>query len=250
LKRKGLLVLVPMMPELKGLHLVDTKHPHRFLTSGGSANQAGAGNRVQMPIWEQEHWDCVCTGMGKVQVSLAMMHMLAHTCYDTVLLVGSAGLYPSPIEKQIPLGTVCLVQKCWEYGLGHSTAHCPTFHYQNTAYSFWEWALQSAPFVSAEHKALGGAWVLSAEHTVSSPQMGKDMWTQLGVLPSSQNHCLLHAWESAGFARTAQFAQVPFVEIRVVSDYLYIEDIKQFSKQVTQCMKPVGSSITSVVQQL
>lgn len=82
--------------------------------------------------------------------------------------------------------------------------------------------------------------IASGDEDIVDPKRARELWEQEKV------HCV--AWEGAGGARAAQQYQLPYIEIRGVSDVCNSDTQRHFMENLPQAMRHVGQVVDLLIE--
>ena len=164
-------------------------------------------------------------GLGKVQFAVTTGHLLAHLPeVDLVVCAGVAGA----LARHVRVGDVVVGTVTVEHDFNPSYSRLPSFD-------------ASPPHIAALRRMAGGlqapfrvyfAPVASGDEAIVDAARAGALHTRTGALAV--------AWEGAGGARAAAFSDVPYVEVRGISDMADHAAMDVFKTNIPGAMQHVA----------
>lgn len=183
---------------------------------------------VQLP---QLNVTVVLGGTGKAQFAIHTQHMLdSGTTWNLVICAGGAGA----LVDRVGIGDVVIATEIVEHDYQNrfNQRPLPKFEIAEAAIS----VLQRAVLRPLSFKAHFGT-VASGDEDVIEPERRRFLQQSTGALAV--------AWEGAGGARACAFSNVPFVEIRGVTDAANHSASADYDENLELAMGNVAEVITS-----
>lgn len=168
-------------------------------------------------------------GLGKVQFGIQTQHMLdAGAAWGFVICAGAAGA----LVDRLTIGDVVVATETVEHDIKKAKSP-PLPRFKNAA-------IPRADFSSRSSRAnsfqVHFGPITSGDEDVMDDARKKDLHTLTGALAV--------AWEGAGGARACQFSNMPFVEIRGITDGANHAAASDFKANLERVMSNVATVIT------
>ncbi len=218
-----ILIVTPMQEELRFI-------VKRFTKQGFQAENAMAG---KLPIVRIPELGITLGrgGTGKAQFALQTQHLL-DSCVDRHLVIcaGAAG----GLVDGLAIGDVVVATTTVEHDYNNKFSNRPVPRFDGAPSTISR--LKAVPLSNNSFKVHFGT-VASGDEDVVDTERRR-------TLHQSTN-ALAVAWEGAGGARAARFSNVPFVEIRGVTDTADHDAPSDFKKNLETAMRNVATFIMS-----
>jgi adenosylhomocysteine nucleosidase len=169
-------------------------------------------------------------GLGKVQFAVQTQHLI--DCgggWDVVICAGAAGA----LDHRLSIGDVVVGTRTIEYDIRNKFGK-PLLPQFDSAGSVVE-DFRRVEVSDASFRLHVGA-IASGDEDVVDVERRREVRELTGALAN--------AWEGAGGARACHFSQVPFVEIRGISDGANETAAQDFEKNLRVTMRNVATVVT------
>jgi adenosylhomocysteine nucleosidase len=218
-----ILTMVPIQPEIDFLL--------QACTEKGFHTQDSVIGRLPVVHLPELDVTLACGGLGKVQFAVQTQHLL-DVCpdWDLVICAGAAGA----LVDGLSVGDVVVATKTVEHDIhnGFGKPLLPKFSSAKVVVS----ALRSMAPPGNSFRVHFGP-IASGDEDVVDADRRRTLHRRTGALAV--------AWEGAGGARACHFSQVPFVEIRGISDRADSSAASDFEANLGGAMTNVAALITS-----
>jgi adenosylhomocysteine nucleosidase len=169
-------------------------------------------------------------GLGKAQFAVQMQHLIdSGEGWDAVICAGAAGA----LDDRLAVGDVVIGTQTIEYDIRNKFGQ-PLLPRFDSAESIVE-DFRRLKLEDASFKLYFGA-IASGDEDIVDVGRRREVRDLTGALTN--------AWEGAGGARASYFSQVPFVEIRGISDGADETAARDFEKNLPTTMGNVALVIT------
>ena len=216
-----MLVVTPLREEFDCLARV-------FEQRWGSPEQRAVG-KAQVHEYRAAGVTLARGGLGKVQYAVTTGHLLAHLpAVDLVVCAGVAG----SLADRVRVGDVVVGTATVEHDFNPNFARAPSFDC-------------SPPHVAALRQMAGElqepfqvhfAPVASGDEAIVDAARACALYAPTGALAV--------AWEGAGGARAAAFSDVPYVEVRGISDMADHAAMDVYEANIPEAMQNVAVIVT------
>ena len=144
-----------------------------------------------------------CGGLGKAQFALQTQHLLdASADWDIVFCAGAAGA----LADELSIGDVVVATSTMEHDHKNRFTERPRPRFEGAQEIISELKrLASVPSFRVHFGV-----VASGDEDITGAERSSALYASTGAL--------VVAWEGAGGARACEFSDVPFVEVRAVTD--------------------------------
>ena len=166
-------------------------------------------------------------GLGKAQFAIQTLHLIERIAdLDLVVCAGTAG----GLDFSLAIGDVVAATETVEHDFkyGMSDKPQPRFAGCGRALSALRAAVESAP----PPFAVRFGTIAGGDESIADADRAREIRERFGALAV--------AWEGAGGARAAEFAGVPFLEIRGVSDGAGESAPDEFERNIPTAMRNVA----------
>ncbi|MFA5189379.1 MAG: 5'-methylthioadenosine/S-adenosylhomocysteine nucleosidase [Verrucomicrobiia bacterium] len=174
-----------------------------------------------------------CGGLGKTQFAVQTQHLIDLAHWDWVICAGAAGA----LVESISVGDVVVATETVEHDIRNKFGK-PMLPRFGGAKTILEHCHQTLPASSAFKVHFG--CVASGDEDVVESERRKALHLQTGALAV--------AWEGAGGARACQFSDVPYLEVRGVSDSANGKAALDYEKNLPLVMSNVARVVLSWVR--
>ena len=167
-------------------------------------------------------------GLGKVQFGLHTQHLLDNlACVNLVVCAGTAG----GLSPDLGVGDVVVAVTTIEHDFNTAMFENPppSFDGDETAIVALKTALGGMPLGFAVRFGP----VISRDEDIVQSARAEEIHRSTGALAT--------AWEGAGGARASRFCEIPFLEVRGISDGANESTPDEFVKNVPIAMKSVAT---------
>ena len=170
-------------------------------------------------------------GLGKTQFAVQTQHLIdAYPGLDMVICAGAAGA----LAVELAVGDVVIATETVEHDIRNRFGNplLPRFRSAQTILA----TFQRLPLANSSFRVHFGP-IASGDEDVVSTERRQEIQDLTGALAV--------AWEGAGGARACHFSNVPFVEIRGVSDSANHDAASDFVQNLPGTMRNVARLITA-----
>lgn len=168
-------------------------------------------------------------GLGKVQFGIQTQHLLdAGAAWGLVICAGAAGA----LADCLAIGDVVVATETVEHNI-KKVKSLPLPRFKNAAVS---WADFSSRYSRTNSFQVHYGPIASGDEDVMDDARKKELHALTGALAV--------AWEGAGGARACQFSDIPFVEIRGITDGANPAAATDFKANLERVMSNVATLIT------
>jgi len=209
------LIIAPLEPELSPVIA-------KLESLGLSFKKSFKAHQVIYKCLEKPVILATC-GLGKVSMALQIVSLHSEYNFKQVLGIGSCGA----LNSDLKLGSCHLISKCFEHDFKtcmNNSDKFPSFT-PDTELNLKLSQLLGLPKII----------VASGDETINTANRAQELRK---LLPAG-----IVTWETAGLARACEKIELPWAEIRMVSDYCDLSNFKTFKKQVSLGMPKVGEMI-------
>jgi adenosylhomocysteine nucleosidase len=171
-------------------------------------------------------------GLGKTQFGVQTQHLIDHgPVWDLVICAGASGA----LDDRLAVGDVVVGRETVEFDIRNrfGAPLLPRFASSALALDWVGRVRSSGPF------KLHVGTIASGDEDVMDAERRSEIRAQTGALVT--------AWEGAGAARACAFSQVPFVEIRGVSDSAGETAPQDFLANLPMAMAHVAEVILGLI---
>jgi len=172
-----------------------------------------------------------CGGLGKAQFAVQTQYLIDAAHWDLIICAGAAGA----LADGLVAGDVVIATETVEHDIRNlfGLPHLPRFSAPQNLLEQCRQAFQSA---SACRVHFGP--IASGDEDIADPKRRKALRAKTGALAV--------AWEGAGGARACKFSEVPFLEIRGVTDSANALAPLTFLLNLKRAMKNVAWVVTAL----
>jgi adenosylhomocysteine nucleosidase len=224
----NLLIVTPMQQELDFFSQACTQR-------GLHAQDAVIG-RLPVVQFRELNITLARGGTGKAQFALQTQHLL-DSCTDWSLVVCAGGA--GGLVNELEIGDVVVATTTVEHDYNNKFNQRPLPRFEGAQAAILD--LRSASLSAGSFKVHFGPVASGDEDVIEAGR--KSVLHQL-------TEALVVSWEGAGGARACNFSNVPFVEIRGVTDKADQDAPSDFYKNLEVAMNNVATLITSWIRQL
>lgn len=224
MKRDGKLILIcPLQRELDFLLKGFAKHGVDFKF----------GTTRRLPFFENKSHSLVAAigGHGKTQFAIHTLHLLDHfEDASAVFCVGAAG----GLAEHIQMCDLVVAEKTIEHD------YTEKFH-RATPPEFMghsDWVTRAKAAKGSGSFAVFHGAVASGDEDIVDSVRATELFKSTGALAV--------AWEGSGGARACAFHQVPFLEVRAITDNARDSVADAFKKNLERCMYNAAEFILSI----
>jgi adenosylhomocysteine nucleosidase len=198
---------------------------------------AGRGTIGRLPvmIFPDLNLSLACGGHGKAQFAVQTQHLIDHApAVELVVCGGAAGA----LAADVSIGDIVVASSTLEhdYHLKFVTRPVPQFAGCPQALA----RLRQVCMPRSDFRVHYGV-VASGDEDVMTVERGQALHERTGAL--------VVAWEGAGGARASRFSQVPFVELRGVTDTTNHDAVADFRKNLGVAMNNLATLVAAWLQQ-
>ncbi len=170
-------------------------------------------------------------GLGKAQFAVQTQYLIDTAQWDLVICAGAAGA----LAEGLAVGDVVIGTETVEHDIRNlfGLPHLPRFAGSKVLLEQCRAAFQSTPVCRVHFGPIA-----SGDEDIADPKRRKALHGKTGALAV--------AWEGAGGARACKFSEVPFVEIRGVTDSADTLAPLTFLLNLKRAMKNVAWVVTSL----
>jgi adenosylhomocysteine nucleosidase len=169
-------------------------------------------------------------GLGKTQFAVQTQHLIDMAHWDWVICAGAAGA----LVDSLSIGDVVIATETVEHDI-HNRFGKPLLPRFGGSETLLEHCYQAIPATGTFKVHFGS--VASGDEDVVETDRRKAVHLQTGAV--------VVAWEGAGGARACQFSDVPYIEVRGVSDSADRKAALDFEKNLPLVMRNVATVILS-----
>ena len=171
-----------------------------------------------------------CGGLGKAQFALQTQHLLdAGADWDIVFCAGAAGA----LADELSIGDVVVATSTVEHDHKNRFTERPRPRFEGAQETISELKrLASVPSFRVHFGA-----VASGDEDITGAERSSALQESTGAL--------VVAWEGAGGARACAFSQVPFVEVRAVTDTADHDAPSDYDANLEVAMNNLAGFLTS-----
>jgi len=197
----------------------------------GLRAEPGSTGRLSTSYFPSLDLTVACGGLGKVQFALQTQHLIDISHWDLVVCAGTAGA----LAEGLSAGDVVIATETVEHDIRNlfGAPHLPRFSGSKEFLGRCRQAFQTTP---AGRVHFGP--VASGDEDIADSRRREAVRKKTGALAV--------AWEGAGGARACKFSEVPFLEIRGVSDRADRLAAVTFLLNMKRAMKGVAWVVTSL----
>lgn len=164
------------------------------------------------------------SGLGKVEMALKVSELHKLYKFESVLGIGSCG----SLNPDLKLGSFHLI----ESGTEHDFKTCLG---SNIQYPNFETSTGLTQKIKSRLH-IGVTSVASGDETINSPERAQ-------ALRDNHPKAQIVTWETAGLARACNHLQLPWAEIRMISDYCDLSNFAEFRKKVKSGMPKLADML-------
>lgn len=170
-------------------------------------------------------------GLGKAQFAVQTQYLIDTAHWDLVICAGAAGA----LAEGLAVGDVVIGTQTVEHDIRNlfGLPHLPRFSGSEVLLEKCRGAFHSTSVCRVHFGPIA-----SGDEDIADPKRRKALHSKTGALAV--------AWEGAGGARACKFSEVPFVEIRGVTDSADILAALTFLLNLKRAMKNVAWVVTSL----
>ena len=170
-------------------------------------------------------------GLGKAQFAVQTQYLIDTAHWDLVICAGAAGA----LADGLAAGDVVIATETVEHDIRNlfGPPHLPRFSGSKEHLEKCRGAFQLAPVCRVHFGPIA-----SGDEDIADPKRRKALRSRTGALAV--------AWEGAGGARACKFSEVPFLEIRGVTDSADALAALTFLLNLKRTMKNVAWVVTSL----
>ncbi len=201
------LILTPLSLEQEFLHA--------SLTKQGWRSQIEQKGRLRGFCYPDQQILLFCGGHGKAQFAVQTQFLLNHYPLNGIFCVGAAG----SLTKSVKTADLVIAQSTVEhdYQLKFIQRPLPEFNADASL-------LERTKSISDNLLTLHWGKIASGDEDVIDASRALEL--------SQQTQALAVAWEGAGGARAAQWNQIPFLEVRAITDGADSAAVADFRKNL------------------
>ena len=216
------LVITPIAEELEVLTAVLDQH-------WGSHVMREVG-RLQVPEYRAKGVILCQGGLGKAQFAVTTQHLLDNL--GSPSLAVCAGIAGS-LTASARVGDVIVGTATVEHDFNPRSLDRQLPEFEGSARHLA--ALREAGIVEREDFRVQLGRIASGDEAIVDPARARELRARTGALAV--------AWEGAGGARAAAFSQVPYVEVRGISDMADHEAVDMWKANCPSAMRNVASIV-------
>jgi adenosylhomocysteine nucleosidase len=174
-------------------------------------------------------------GLGKVQFAIQTQHLLdSEPGWELVICAGAAGC----LAKNLSVGDIVVATETVEHDIKNKFGKPRVPRYKGDEATIYM-LRNIAPIIGTFRLHFGP--IASGDEDVIEVQRQEELKELTGAIAV--------AWEGAGGARACQFSDIPFVEMRGISDGADSEAPSDFEKNLPIVMENLVILISSLVKQ-
>lgn len=217
----SILFMMPMQEELDYVLEGFSNHSYRYKT----------GSLGRLPIVKLPELGIALArgGTGKVQFGIQTQHLLdAGQDWDLVVCAGAAGA----LVDYLAIGDLVVATKTVEHDFYNKFSQRPIPSFPGADKAIGSLKALTTTF---ERFSLHFGPIASGDEDIVDVNRGKTLRTK--------TKALVAAWEGAGGARACKFSDIPFIEIRGVTDIADHNAPADFTSNLSQAMQNLASLI-------
>jgi adenosylhomocysteine nucleosidase len=218
-----ILIVIPLQKEIDGFV--------QGCANQGEQAEAGKVGKLSVVRFPDLGLSIAPGGLGKVQFAIQTQHLLeAGSGWELVICAGAAGA----LVNDVSVGDIVVATETVEHDINNKFGKplLPRFNGAETAIA----AFRRASRLSGSFRAHFGPIASGDEDVVDVERKG-----QLHRLTGA----LAVAWEGAGGARACQFSNIPFIEIRGITDGADSRAATDFEANLPDVMGNVATLIVT-----
>lgn len=216
------LIVIPTAPE--------TDHFLEALAEQGYQAHAAAAGRLATTYFPALDITVAQGGLGKTQFAVHTQHLIEAAPWDWVICAGAAGA----LTDSLAVGDVVIATETVEHDIRNRFGK-PLLPRFGSAETILEHCRQTLP-ATQTYKVHFGA-IASGDEDVVELVRREAIYRQTGALAV--------AWEGAGGARACRFSNIPYLEVRGVSDRADGKAAADFLENLPVVMSHVAEVIVS-----
>lgn len=223
-----ILVVIPLQEEIDGFIQGCAKH--------GEQTEAGVVGKLPVVRFPDLGLSVAPGGLGKVQFAVQSQHLLeADSGWELVICAGAAGA----LVDDLAVGDIVVATETVEHDINNKFGkpRLPRFDSSETTIA----AFRRVSLHAGSFRAHFGPIASGDEDVVDVDRKG-----QLHKLTGA----LAVAWEGAGGARACRFSDIPFIEIRGITDGANSRAAADFKANLPGVMGNVATLIVSWARDL
>ncbi len=214
---KSILIVTPLQEELDNLYnslfvLGLTSHPDKI-------------GKLDVHCFPEIDVTLARGGHGKTQFGIQAQHLLDHAKFDLVLCVGAAGA----LAPEVRIGDLIVATSTLEHDYNIKFVVRPKPQFAGDAKSIEQ--IKALDLSDADFKVHFGI-MAGGDEDVIEVARGAELY--------KAHNALAVAWEGIGGARAAAFSEVPYLEIRGVTDTANHEAPVVFDANLKIVMKNIA----------
>lgn len=221
-QRMSILILSPLKFELDGL-LNDLKQ------QGHKAVPSAQGPLTVFEV-DELGLKLSLAGHGKTQFAIQTQFLIDQIKPDAVFCVGCAGA----LSRQLEIGDVVIAEQTIEHDFREKFRPRPEPEFAGDL----KW-LEKARSLAAANPNLHIGKIASGDEDIVDASRAQEL--------AKQTNALAVAWEGAGGARACLFNQVPFLEIRGITDNADHSAVLDFKKNLQVAMANAAKVILHLI---
>lgn len=204
------------------------------LSNLGLSSSSGSHGRISGRIYADGALFVAQGGLGKAQFGVQTQHLLDHIDGVSVAIcAGTAG----GLAPQLAVGDVVVGTSTVEHDFNFALTSNPLPRFEGSA-PHVKGLRAIASSLRVDFKMHFGT-IASGDEGIADATRARQLWESTGAFAV--------AWEGAGGARAAKFSDVPYLELRGISDKADDEALTQFFENIPTAMKNVALVVRSVL---
>ena len=211
-------VVTPMVEELVGIRI--------HLLQAGFGDEKGSVGRLPVTCFPELGLVLAVGGVGKAQFGVQTQYLLdSGPAYDLVVCAGAAGA----LSDEVSVGDVVVATRTVEHDYTGRFEGCPLPSFDGDSGVIE--GLRRVPVSPDEYGVFLGP-IGSGDEDIVDLERRKVLRGMTGALAV--------AWEGAGGARACRFSEVPYVEVRGITDGADEGAPEDFQTNLRLAMRNVG----------